>query len=218
MEIKSKFRNPIARLRQVNGELLSMLSLLRKPPEWPVPSVDGRLFMRPLRSYDLLEIANWLEDPQVLRLAFGTDQEDQAVLRLGKIYLTEMDAARCNMLAICDPQERLIGFVRFSFFQGNKGRNARIGILLGQKESWNQGLGTSAVQLALHFLFERKGCRRIELDTAEFNIRAQRCFSKCGFEVIPRERRQSWMESSDLTPKVWMELSRSQWRERQKLH
>lgn len=190
-----------------------MLSLLRKPPEWPVRSRDGRLAIRPLRSYDLAEIGRWLEDPQILRLAFGTEQDDQAVLKLGKIYLAEMDAARGSMLGICDSQERLMGFVRFAFFQGDHGRNARIGILLGKKESWGQGFGTSAVQLTLYFLFERKGVRRIELDTAEFNARAQRCFRKCGFEVIPRDRRQPWMESTDPTPKVWMELTRARWRE-----
>ena len=190
-----------------------MLSLLRKPSEWPVRSEDGRLAIRPLRSYDLTEVGRWLEDPQILRLAFGTEQDDQTVLKLGKIYLSEMDAARGSMLAICDPMEKLLGFVRFAFFQGDQGRNARIGILLGRKDNWNQGLGTAAVQLALFFLFERKGVRRIELDTAEFNARAQRCFRKCGFEVIPRDRRQPWMESSDPTPKVWMELSRNRWRE-----
>lgn len=190
-----------------------MLSLLRKPSEWPVRSQDGRLAIRPLRSYDLAEIGRWLEDPQILRLAFGTEQDDQTVLKLGKIYLAEMDAARSSMLGICDSMERLMGFVRFAFFQGDHGRNARIGILLGKKESWGQGLGTSAVQLTLYFLFERKGVRRIELDTAEFNARAQRCFRKCGFESIPRDRRQPWMESTDPTPKVWMELTRTRWRE-----
>lgn len=190
-----------------------MLSLLRKPSEWPVRSQDGRLAIRPLRGYDLVEIGRWLEDPQILRLAFGTEQDDQTVLKLGKIYLAEMDAARASMLGICDPMDQLMGFVRFAFFQGDQGRNARIGILLGKKETWNQGLGTAAVQLTLHFLFERKGVRRIELDTAEFNVRAQRCFRKCGFELIPRDRRQPWMESSDPTPKVWMELTRARWRE-----
>ncbi len=190
-----------------------MLSLLRKPSDWPVRSQDGRLAIRPLRSYDLSEIGRWLEDPQILRLAFGTEQDDQTVLKLGKIYLAEMDAARSSMLGICDPQEKLLGFIRFAFFQGDQGRNARIGILLGKKETWNQGLGTAAVQLTLYFLFERKGVRRIELDTAEFNERAQRCFRKCGFEIIPRDRRQPWMESSDPTPKVWMELTRTRWRE-----
>ncbi len=190
-----------------------MLSLLRKPSEWPVRSQDGRLLIRPLRSYDLLEIGRWLEDPQILRLAFGTEQDDQTVLRLGKIYLAEMDAARGNMLGICDPNEKLIGFVRFAFFQGDMGRNGRLGILLGKKDNWNQGLGTSATQLTLYFLFERKGCRRIELDTAEFNARAQHCFRKCGFEMIPRDKRQPWMEPRDNTPKVWMELTRTRWRE-----
>jgi len=190
-----------------------MLSLLRKPSEWPVRSEDGRLAIRPLRSYDLAEIGRWLEDPSILRLAFGTEQDDQTLLKLGKIYLAEMDAARGSMLAICDPMERLLGFVRFAFFQGDQGRNARIGVLLGKRENWNQGLGSTAVQLTLYFLFERKGVRRIELDTAEFNERAQRCFRKCGFESIPRDRRQPWMESSDPTPKVWMELGRTRWRE-----
>lgn len=177
-------------------------------------SSDGRLWLRPMRSYDLTEVASWLEDPQVLRLAFGTEEEDLEVLRLGKIYLSEMDAARGSMLAVCDPREVLLGFVRFAFFQGEGGRNARLGILLGRCDTWGRGVGTTATRLALHFLFERKGCRRVELDTAEFNVRAQACFRKCGFEPIPRDRRQSWMESAPGAPKVWMELDRSSWRER----
>ena len=126
-----------------------MLSLLRKPSEWPVRSEDGRLAIRPLRTYDLAEIGRWLEDPSILRLAFGTEQDDQTLLKLGKIYLAEMDGARSSMLAICDPMERLLGFVRFAFFQGDQGRNARIGVLLGKRENWNQGLGSTAVQLTL---------------------------------------------------------------------
>ena len=177
-------------------------------------SQDGRILLRPLRSYDLDEVARWMEDPQLLRLAFGTQQDDATVLRMGKVYLSEMDAARSSILAICTPLEQLLGFFRFSFFQNEGVRNARIGIMLGRKEHWNRGMGTMAVNLALQFLFERKGCRRIELDTAEFNERAQGCFRKCGFEPVPRERRQPWMESSDQTPKVWMELARERWRKR----
>ncbi len=197
----------------MGAEFLHMLSLLRRSCEWPVRSRDGRVLLRPFRSYDLDEVARWMEDPQLLRLAFGTQQDDAAVLRLGKIYLGEMDAARSSILAICTPTEQLLGFFRFSFFQHEGLRNARVGIMLGRKEHWNQGMGTVAVRLALQFLFERKGCRRIELDTAEFNERAQRCFRKCGFEAVPRERRQPWMETTDLTPKVWMELSRERFRE-----
>lgn len=191
-----------------------MLGLLRRHSEWPLRSTDGRLLLRPLRSYDLVEIGQWLQDPQVLRLAFGTEQDDQSVLRLGKVYLAEMDAARSSMLAICDGKERLLGFVRFSLFQGDDGRNARLGILLGRQDTWNRGLGTTATRMTLEFLFERKGCRRVELDTAEFNTRAQKCFRKCGFEVIPREKRQPWMETTqDRTPKLWMELKRTRWRQ-----
>ena len=189
-----------------------VLSLLRKPAEWPLRSPDGRISVRPMRSYDLAEVAKWMEDPQSLRLAFGTEQPDDQVLALGKIYLSEMDSARANMLAVCDRLERLLGFVRFSLFQHDGERNARIGIMIGRRDDRHRGLGGAATQLALRFLFERKGCRRIELDTAEFNEVAQRCFRKCGFEVIPRERRLSWMESSDPTPKVWMELRRDYWR------
>lgn len=60
-------------------------------------------------------------------------------------------------------------------------RNARLGIVIGDKEYWGRGFGTDAVKLLLGLAFEKMGLHRVELVVFTFNQRAITCYEKCGF-------------------------------------
>ena len=62
-----------------------------------------------------------------------------------------------------------------------KNRTAVLGIVLGEKSYWNQGLGTDATHTALRFAFHELNLHRVELEVFEFNPRALRCYEKAGF-------------------------------------
>ena len=74
---------------------------------------------------------------------------------------------------------------------------AELGLFIGEKGEWNHGLGTDAVRTILGHAFGPMGLRRIYLHTDVENVRAHRCFEKCGFrqEGLVKEYRRRWGEA-----------------------
>ena len=68
-------------------------------------------------------------------------------------------------------------------------RIGTLGIVIGDKDFHNKGIGTEAINLLLRYAFERANLNKIELDVHEFNSGGIRCYEKCGFiqEGVIRE-------------------------------
>lgn len=81
---------------------------------------------------------------------------------------------------------------------------AQIGILIGERAYWDTGYGCQAVTILIEKAFQYPGIARIHLQTVRTNLRAQRCFTKCGFGPCGEVSRNGF----DL---VVMELKRSAW-------
>jgi len=58
---------------------------------------------------------------------------------------------------------------------------AELGIMIGNRDYWDRGYGTDAVTTLLNHIFSQTTFNRIHLKTLETNIRAHKCFEKCGF-------------------------------------
>ncbi len=84
-----------------------------------------------------------------------------------------------------------------------------IGIMIGNRDYWSKGYGTDAIKTLVRHLFEQTTFNRLYLKTLDWNIRAQKCFKKCGF--IPYNR--IVRDSHDF---LLMELTRHQWQNLQK--
>jgi len=61
---------------------------------------------------------------------------------------------------------------------------AQLGIRIGDRGYWNLGYGTDATLLLLQYGFEVMGLQRIWLKVLPENIRAIRCYEKCGFTRV----------------------------------
>ena len=185
-----------------------MFGFLRKSPEWPKSTFEGRLRIRPMRRYDIEIVQRWFEDCEVLRLAFGTDLEEPQLKEMARIYLRDLDGHRHSILTVETPERRMVGFVRYHLSRQDGIRIARIGIVFGERHTWNQGYGSEAMRFLIDYLFAEKSVERIQLDTATFNKRAQRCFEKCGF--VRTDGPPPHWTGHETTAKVWMELARQQ--------
>ncbi len=58
---------------------------------------------------------------------------------------------------------------------------AELGIMIGDPQYRNQGYGTDVISTVVRHIFQDPCYDRIYLHTLDWNIRAQKCFRKCGF-------------------------------------
>ena len=81
---------------------------------------------------------------------------------------------------------------------------AELGIMIGQRSHLDKGYGADAVNALLRYIFDHTALKRIFLKTLPENIRAQKCFLKCGF--IPCG--QKTIEERHF---LLMEIDRNRW-------
>jgi len=67
-------------------------------------------------------------------------------------------------------------------------RNASLGIFIGEKTFWNQGIGAEAINLLLDFAFNILNLHNIYLSVMSYNKRAICCYEKIGFKKIGVQR------------------------------
>lgn len=86
--------------------------------------------------------------------------------------------------------------------------DAELGVMIGDRDYWDKGYGTDAVNTLVDHVFSETKIRRLYLKTLEWNHRARRCFEKCGFTSFGRMTRAGY----DF---LQMELHRKDWEARQ---
>jgi RimJ/RimL family protein N-acetyltransferase len=89
-----------------------------------------------------------------------------------------------------------------------KKSEAQLGIMIGERDYWNKGYGTDVINTMIDYFFRNSSLGRIYLKTLDWNHRAQKCFTGCGFTPCGQLKRDSHNF-------VVMELKREQW---EKLH
>jgi RimJ/RimL family protein N-acetyltransferase len=69
------------------------------------------------------------------------------------------------------------------------GRDAFVGLGIGETEYWNKGYGTDVMNVLLRFAFTEINLRRVSLTVFEYNPRAIRSYEKAGFRHEGRVRK-----------------------------
>jgi len=88
---------------------------------------------------------------------------------------------------------KLIGTTAFDNIDW-RNRSSEFGILIGDKNYWNQGYGTEAVRLIVKHGFNTLNLNRIFLHVFENNPRAIRAYEKAGFVHEGRERQAEFKD------------------------
>ena len=96
-----------------------------------------------------------------------------------------------------------------SYYDINEAKGeAELGIMIGNRDYWDKGYGTDTITSLVNQIFQQTNLNRIYLKTLDSNIRAQKCFAKCGFTQYGRIARDGY----DF---MLMEIYRKQWEEKQ---
>lgn len=173
--------------------------------------VGDRVRLRAVAEDDLPRFVTWLNDPEVT----------QGLSRVSPLSIEEErrwfgEATRKDdferPLAIDARSEGAwvhIGSCSF-FHHDSMGQQAELGILIGDKAFWDQGLGTETMRLLMKHGFDTLNLRKITLRVLEFNQRALKVYERVGFVLEGRLRQDAFRRG-----KYWdtlvMGILRSEW-------
>lgn len=144
--------------------------------------VGERVRLRAVEREDLPHFVEWFSDPEVRRyldmyLPFSLAQEERWFENLQD----RMEKKEIVMLTIETSDGAHIGNI--SLFDINwKGRHAELGITIGDKDYWNRGYGTDAIQTMLGVAFDEMNLHRVFLRVHADNARAIHVYNKIGFQ------------------------------------
>ncbi len=106
--------------------------------------------------------------------------------------------------------DRLIGDIGLHVVNWG-GRDAFVGIAIGERELWGKGHGTDAMRIILRYGFTEINLRRVSLTVFEYNPRAIRSYEKAGFrhegrlrQFLNREGRRWDMLYMGILREEWM--------------
>jgi RimJ/RimL family protein N-acetyltransferase len=148
-----------------------------------------KVVLREKRVDDAAEDYAWRCDEELARLDATTP------LRLSfseflADYAEELHnpSRRRRRFAIDTLEGKHIGNLMYYDIEEDKGE-AELGVMIGDRDYWNQGYGADAINTLLEYVFSATSLKRVYLNTLDWNIQAQRCFEKCGFVPCRRVKR-----------------------------
>lgn len=157
---------------------------------------SSRMRLQPVSREDVQRIAGWLEDQEVSDSWFGRDEHGVPI----HIGYRPRDMVRANPEAWAEaffsPDRRVYSI--YTDAEGHVGeiqieleeplRNAQIVVLIGRKDLWRQGYGSSAMASALDVIFADLQMHRAWADVPEYNKPALGMCQQLGFTLEGRLR------------------------------
>jgi UDP-4-amino-4,6-dideoxy-N-acetyl-beta-L-altrosamine N-acetyltransferase len=140
------------------------------------------IYLREITRQDMTTINAWRNDPKVtdcLGSPFRYINLETDEAWFDSYMRNRNTQVRC---AIClAGTKEMIGTV-YLLNMDSVSRSAELGIIIGEKEEQNQGLGTAAIKLILNHAFLNLNVHRVYLSVLEDNKRAIRVYEKIGFQ------------------------------------
>lgn len=152
--------------------------------------VGEKCYLSPVSLEDIEKYTEWVNDMETgmfMLFAPGVYDLEKEKRLLGQ--LIEQD----TVFAIIEKDSnKLIGNCGLHQISSVH-RKAVFGIFIGDKNYWSAGIGTEATLLLLDFGFNVLNLNQISLDVMEYNVRAIRCYEKCGFQLMGRKRQSIYI-------------------------
>ncbi|MCA9914152.1 MAG: GNAT family N-acetyltransferase, partial [Anaerolineae bacterium] len=143
----------------------------------------------------------WWKDPEIMQYQTPNSirlfQEETTEERF-KSWFRDDDSA-VGFVMVLKETEEPIGFINLWGIKP-KNQNAELGILIGRKDLWGQGLGKESLRLMLHYAFSELNLHRVTLHVFSTNERAIRAYQSVGFVEEGRLREEiyragRWIDS-----------------------
>jgi len=172
--------------------------------------LEGRqVRLRAVERVDLPTFVKWLNDPEVTQFL---ESSGPMSMEAEERWYAKLQAGEDKVYSIDTKEGKLIGNVGVMKIDW-KDRRAVIGIMIGEKEHWDKGYGTDAIETLVRYLFEELNMHRIYLLADERNTRAIRCYEKVGFRKEGTFREDRFRDGSYRSD-IQMSILQGEWDER----
>jgi RimJ/RimL family protein N-acetyltransferase len=173
-----------------------------------------RIRLRSVEREDLPRFVEWFNDPEVRQymgraLPMSLEEEEAWFEGLERLDPLErplsIEARRAGSWTH-------IGSCGLNKHDRRAG-TAQLGIVIGDKNFWDQGFGTDAVQTLLDFAFGTINVHKVHLRVFTFNRRAIQVYERVGFVEEGRLREQHYHDGA-YHDVLLMGVLRGEWEER----
>lgn len=147
---------------------------------------NGNIKVRKLERKDNYLLAKWLSDPSVLEFYEGRDNPFD-LDKVNKVFygpeddkcIVEFDGYEIGYIQFYPLDDDLKN--KYGYYNENVYGTDQF---IGEVEYWNKGIGTLLVTSMLKYLSEHKKADRVVMDPQTRNVRAIKCYEKCGFKKV----------------------------------
>jgi RimJ/RimL family protein N-acetyltransferase len=176
--------------------------------------IEGkRVRLRSLELSDLDEIMKYWNDMELRNLVGSADRDpmsrndEEEWIRNSWKQRQERKAFHFAIETISD--NKLIGGTGLFEIDWTS-RSAMVGVSIYSPEYWGKGYGEESMNLLLSFAFRNLNLNRVELDTFDFNKRAQKCYLKVGFKEVGRRRKARFIDGQ-YRDDIIMDILKDEW-------
>jgi len=169
-----------------------------------------------LSAYDPQEmskaLSRWSRNSEYFRLLNSSGrpmQSPTANLKWMEEEVAELSPATYMFTIRTIADDKLIGELALDVVDWS-GRDAFVGLGIGETEYWSKGYGTDVMNILLRFAFTEINLRRVTLTVFEYNPRAIRSYEKAGFQHEGRLR-QFLNKEGKRWDMLYMGILRAEW-------
>jgi ribosomal-protein-alanine N-acetyltransferase len=161
-------------------------------PTLRAPLLGERVLLRPFTAADISETyVGWLKDPEVVR--YSNQRFRVHTLDTCRSYLASFEGSANYFLAICDRQSgAMLGTL--TVYRSVPHSTADIGILIGARQAWGQGIGAEAFCLVVSTLKASGAIRKITAGAMVVNRAMVRILEKAGMYREATRRAQELLD------------------------
>jgi RimJ/RimL family protein N-acetyltransferase len=145
-----------------------------------------------LERFDISKNYQWGNDWELISLT-GMAPYPKSTVDIERWYDSNLNNTTAKLFSVKTHEGEYIGNIELSAIDWRVGK-CELGLILGEKNAWNQGYGTEAVNAAVDFAFKEMRLHRVSAKVLAYNPRAQRCFEKCGFVREGVERQGFYLQ------------------------
>lgn len=177
----------------------------------PLPLIRGkRVWLRPSEPTDIDLFVRWLNDAETASFLSIRSPLSHAGEERWFERMLESHGKDSYFFVMCRLEDDLpigtIGLMQIDYRNGNAG----VGISIGEKALWGQGLGTDAMNALLDFAFGQLRMERIWLEVNDDNPRGRRSYEKSGYVLEGTQRRAHYADG-EFHDLLLMGILRADW-------